>query len=122
MSLIFSEIIIHDQGTEQLSFYESGHPDQADILELLGYNQSFGEAWQASGQDAWISVQHYCFLAGGEREQLGESEHFALIYAYDEAAGPEYGRFIDRDDVAHLEYFTMKKDNSEVEVPHEFTR
>lgn len=116
MSLIFSEIIIHDQGEEQLSFYESGHPDQADVLELLDHDQSFGEAWQASGQNAWISVQHYRFL-GGEREQLGEDEHFALIYAYDNAVDPEYGRFIDRDDVAHLEYFTMKKDGLGTEVP-----
>lgn len=122
MSLLFSEIIIHDQGAQQLSFYESGHPDQADVLELLDYDQPFCEARQASGQNAWISVQHYCFLGGGEREQLGENEHFALIHAYDEATVPGCRRFADRDDVAHLEYFTMKKEGSGTEVLYEFTR
>ena len=106
MSLLFSEITFCRKNGIKTSLYESGHPDEYDVRELLKSENRYASV-RASGLDGLtVQVQHYRFLGGSARDWLAEQEHFALIEAYEEMLS-EWS-FTQRDDVEHLEYYEFQ--------------
>lgn len=103
MSLLFSEITFRQKNGAESSFYESGHPDEYDVRELLKYEDRYSTLRTAGLAGMTVQVQHYRFMGGAARDWLAEQEHFALIAAYEEML-PEWS-FTQRDDVEHLEYY-----------------
>lgn len=111
MSLIFSEITYKDCDGKPLKLWESGHPDEYDLRELLQYEARYAAVKEAVQNGSVLHVRHYRFQVSGA-EWLAERDHFALIDAYDELA-QKYGipGFTGRKDVElQGEYkFRLKK-------------
>ncbi len=107
MSLLFSEITFRGNDGVETAFYESGHPDEYDLRELLKCEDRYASIC-AAGFSGTVQVQHYRYLGGSSRDWLAEQEHIALIEAYNEAS-PET-LFPQRDDVERLEYFEFQID------------
>lgn len=111
MSLIFSEITYKDCDGKQVKLWESGHPDEYDLRELLQYEARYAAVKEAAWNGSIIHIRHYRFQGSGA-EWLAEQDHFSLIDAYDKLArkcgAPEFTR---REDVElQGEYkFRLKK-------------
>ena len=105
MSLLFSEIKFCFPNGEPVCRYESGHPDEHDIRELLTMDERYADVAKRRTSLTAVQVQRYRYLTGG-RDWLAEAEHFALLDAYNELA-QRHGEepFAERDDVEHLDYF-----------------
>ncbi len=103
MSLLFSEITFCQNDGTKTSLYESGHPDEYDVRELLRTEDRYASVRASGLEGLTVQVQHYRFLGGSARDWLAEQEHFALIEAYEEML-PEWS-FTRRDDVEHLEHY-----------------
>nr|WP_325204332.1 hypothetical protein [uncultured Oscillibacter sp.] len=88
--------------------YESGHPDEYDMRELLKTEERYAEVRSFGLNGLSVQVQHYRFLGGSSRDWLAEREHIALIEAYNEMTPGEL--FPERDDVEHLECFVFQID------------
>lgn len=108
MSLLFSEITFHRKNGVETSLYESGHPDEYDVRELLKYEERYASLRTAGLDGVTVQVQHYRFLGGSARDWLAEREHIALMEAYNEMTPGEL--FPERDDVEHLECFVFQID------------
>ena len=106
MSLLFSEVTLRRKGSKDIVLYESGHPDEYDMRELLKYEDRYASLRTAGLAGMTVEVQHYRFLGGSARDWLAEQEHIALMEAYDEAVSHE--PFTQRDDVEHLEYYEFE--------------
>ena len=106
MSLLFSEVTFRRKNGASVTLYESGHPDEYDLRELLKYENRYASLRTAGLTGMTIEVQHYRFLGGSARDWLAEQEHIALMEAYDEAVSHE--PFTQRDDVEHLEYYEFE--------------
>ena len=106
MSLLFSKITLRRQDGKDIILYESGHPDEYDMWELLKYEGRYASLRTVGLNGLTVQVQHYRFLGGSKREWLAEREHIALMEAYDEMA-PDV-LFTQRDDVEHLEYYEFQ--------------
>lgn len=106
MSLLFSEVTFYQKNGTEISLYESGHPDEYDMRELLKYEDRYASLRTAGMAGMTVEIQHYRFLGGSARDWLAEQEHIALMEAYDEAVSHE--PFTQRDDVEHLEYYKFE--------------
>lgn len=106
MSLLFSEITFRRKNGVETSLYESGHPDEFDVRELLKYEGRYSALRPSGLAGVTVQVQHYRFLGGSTRDWLAERDHIALIEAYNEMTPGEL--FPERDDVEHLECFTFQ--------------
>lgn len=108
--LFFSEIDVSaSDGSKEKSFYASGHPDQADVRELLARDPSCAEAAAIAKSGAEIRVRHYTYPHSGNMDSIAEESHFAMIEAYDylaEHAGA-YGPFTWHPDVKRTAAFTI---------------
>lgn len=80
MSLLFSEITVSNVDGKQLMLWESGHPDEYDLRELLQYEARYAAVKEAAQNGAVLRVRYYCFQVSGA-EWLAERNHFALIDA-----------------------------------------
>lgn len=89
MSLLFSEITYKDCDGRQMKLWESGHPDEHDLWELLQYEARYAAVKEAAWNGAVLHVRHYYFRGSGG-EWLAEQDHISLIDAYDELA-QKYG-------------------------------
>lgn len=83
MSLLFSEIKAESVDGKPLKLWESGHPDEYDLRELLQYEARYAAVKEAVQNGSVLHVRHYRFQVNGA-EWLAERDHFALIDAYDE--------------------------------------
>ena len=92
----------------ETSLYESGHPDEYDVRELLKYEERYSFLRTAGLAGVTVHVQHYRFLGGSARDWLAEREHIALIEVYNEMASDTL--FTQCDDVEHLECFVFQID------------
>lgn len=106
MSLVFSEVTLRRKGGTETVLYESGHPDEYDMRELLKSEDRYAAARSPYLNGLTVQVQHYRFLGGGSRDWLAEREHIALIEGYNEMT-PD-ALFTQRDDVEHLEYYEFQ--------------
>lgn len=108
MSLLFSEITYKDRDGRQVKLWESGHPDEHDLRELLKYEARYAEVKEAARNGAVIRVRHYYFRGSGG-EWLAEQDHISLIDAYDELA-EKYGipGFTGRKDVELQEEYKFQ--------------
>lgn len=106
MSLLFSKVTIRWRGGDETSLYESGHPDEYDMRELLKGEANYAGVRSYGLCGLSVQVQHYRFLGGGSRDWLAEREHIALIKAYD-AVSPD-ALFTRRDDVERLESYEFE--------------
>ena len=106
MSLLFSEITFRRKNGAETSLYESGHPDEYDVRELLKYEELYASLRTVGLAGITVHVQHYRFLGGSARDWLAEREHIALMEAYNEIASDTL--FTQRDDVEHLEYYEFQ--------------
>lgn len=88
--------------------YESGHPDEYDMRELLKTEERYAGVRSFGLNGLSVQVQHYRFLGGSSRDWLAEREHIALLEAYNEMTPGEL--FPERDDVEHLECFVFQID------------
>ena len=86
--------------------YESGHPDEYDMRELLKSEDRYTAVRSFGLNGLSVQVKHYRFLGGSSKDWLAEQEHIALIEAYNEMT-PD-ALFPQRDDVEHLECFTFQ--------------
>lgn len=103
MSLLFSEVTFCQKAGEEITFYESGHPDEYDMRELLKSEDRYAAVRSSGLNGLAVQVQHYRFMGGSARDWLAEQEHLALIEAYDEIT-PD-ALFTQRADVEYLEYY-----------------
>lgn len=103
MSLLFSEVTLCLKDGEDIILYESGHPDEYDMRELLKSEGRYAAVRSFGLNGVPVQVQHYRFLGGSARDWMAEQEHIALIEAYDEMTPDEL--FTQRDDVEYLEYY-----------------
>ena len=103
MSLLFSEVLLYRKDGKKIILYESGHPDEYDMRELLKSENRYADVCSVGLNGVSVQVQHYRFLGGSTRDWLAEQEHFALIEAYNEAAHDVL--FTQRDDVESLEQY-----------------
>lgn len=106
MSLLFSEITFRRKDGVETTLYESGHPDEYDVRELLKYEERYSALRTAGLAGMTVQVQHYRYLSGSTKDWLAEREHIALMEAYDKAVPSEV--FIQRDDVEYLECFRFQ--------------
>ena len=106
MSLLFSEVTLRRQDGKDIILYESGHPDEYDMRELLKYEGRYASLRTVGLNGLTVQVQHYRFLGGSKRDWLAEREHIALMEAYDKM--PQNAPFVQRDDVEHLEYYEFQ--------------
>lgn len=106
MSLLFSEITFRRKNGAETSLYESGHPDEYDVRELLKYEERYSSLRTAGLTGVTVRVQHYRFLGGSARDWLAEREHIALMEACNEMASDTL--FTQRDDVEYLEYYEFQ--------------
>lgn len=103
MSLLFSEVTFCRKAGEEITLYESGHPDEYDMRELLKSEDRYAVVRSSGLNGLAVQVQHYRFMGGSARDWLAEQEHLALIEAYDEMTPDEL--FTQRDDVECLEFY-----------------
>ena len=103
MSLLFSEVTLRRKGSKDIVLYESGHPDEYDMRELLKNEDRYAGVRSFGLSGLSVEVQHYRFLGGSSRDWLAEREHIALIEAYN-AITPD-ALFTQRDDVEYLDYY-----------------
>lgn len=103
MSLLFSEVSFHWKAGMNTVLYESGHPDEYDMRELLKSEDRYAGVRSYGLNGLSVEVQHYRFLGGSSRDWLAEREHIALIEAYN-AITPD-ALFTQRDDVECLESY-----------------
>lgn len=106
MSLLFSEITLSWKAGMNMVLYESGHPDEYDMRELLKCEDRYAAARSYGLNGLSVQVQQHRFLGGSARDWLAEQDHIALIEAYDEMT-PD-ALFTQRDDVEYLEYFEFQ--------------
>ena len=106
MSLLFSEITFRRKNGAETSLYESGHPDEYDIRELLKYEERYASLRTAGLSGMTVQVRYYRFVGGSVRDWLAEQDHIALIEACNEMASDTL--FTQRDDVEHLEYYEFQ--------------
>lgn len=106
MSLLFSEITYTDPHGQQITFLESGHPDEYDMRELLGHEPRYARVRKAFLNGGALHVRHYMFRTPKGRDWLAEQDHFALMDAYD-ALARRHGEkpFVRRGDVSLLEEY-----------------
>nr|WP_325212959.1 hypothetical protein [uncultured Oscillibacter sp.] len=103
MSLLFSEVSFHWKAGMNTVLYESGHPDEYDMRELLKNEDRYAGVRSFGLSGLSVEVQHYRFLGGSSRDWLAEREHVALIEAYN-AITPD-ALFTQRDDVEDLDCY-----------------
>ncbi len=106
MSLLFSEITFRWKDGLETSLYESGHPDEYDVRELLKYEERYSALRTAGLSGVTVQVQHCRYMSGAVRDWLAEREHIALMEAYDKAVPSEV--FTQRNDVEYLECFRFQ--------------
>lgn len=106
MSLLFSEVTFRRKHGASVTLYESGHPDEYDLRELLRYEDRYSALRTAGLDGMTVQVQHYRFQGGSKRDWLAEADHIALMEAYNEAVPHEL--FHQRDDVEHLECYEFE--------------
>ncbi len=106
MSLLFSEITLRRKDGKNIVLYESGHPDEHDMRELLRSEDRYAAVRSFGLNGVPVQVQHYRFLGGSTRDWLAEQDHIALIEAYDEMT-PD-ALFTQREDVECLEYYKFQ--------------
>ena len=105
MSLLFSEIRFPDGTGKRKMLREGGHPDQADLWELMETEPRYATCKAAALAGAPICVRHYRYQVKG-RDWLAEREHFALMEAYDALAKRHTARpFVGRGDVKLLDQY-----------------
>lgn len=103
MSLLFSEVTLYRKNGMNMLLYESGHPDEYDMRELLKTEERYAEVRLFGLDGLSVQVEHYRFLGGSSKEWLAEQEHIALIEAYNEMTSDAL--FTQRDDVECLENY-----------------
>lgn len=103
MSLLFSKVTFCRKAGREIALYESGHPDEHDMREVLKSEDRYAAVRPSGLNGLAVQVRHYRFLGGAARDWLAEQEHLALIEAYDEMT-PD-ALFTQRDDVEYLEYY-----------------
>lgn len=111
MSLLFSEITCNGYDGRQMKLWESGHPDEHDLRELLRYEERYAAVKDAARNGIEIRVRHYRFQGTGT-EWLAERDHFSLIDTYDELAR-KYGvpEFTGRKDVKLMSRYQFRLEN-----------
>lgn len=85
MSLLFSTVTIAPQQGASVTIWESGHPDEYDLRELLRYEARYTPFRKMEYHGAVVQVHQYRFSSMG-RDWLAEQDSLALIAAYDELA------------------------------------
>lgn len=112
MSLLFSEITCESRDGSQMRLWESGHPDEHDLRELLQYESRYAAVNEAAWNGSTIRIRHYRY-GGKGKEWLAEQDHFSLFDAYDELA-QKYGvpGFTGRKDVELQEEYKLRLKNA----------
>ena len=87
MKLSFSTVLVAAPGGEVLTYWESGHPDEYDIWELITRDARYRKAAELLEESVEVRVSHYIY----ETESPGpdahaEQSHFDLLDAYNELA------------------------------------
>ena len=87
MKLFFSTVLVAAPGGEVLTYWESGHPDEYDIWELITRDARYRKAAELLEESVEVRVSHYIY----ETESPGpdahaEQSHFDLLDAYNELA------------------------------------
>ena len=100
---MFSEVTLCRKDGMNILLYESGHPDEYDMRELLKTEERYAEVRLFGLDGLSVQVEHYRFLGGSSKEWLAEQEHIALIEAYNEMTSDAL--FTQRDDVECLENY-----------------
>lgn len=109
MKLFFSTICVAAPSGEVLTYWESGHPDEYDIWDLLTRDTRYHEAAKLQGESLEVRVSHYIY----ETESPGpdtraEQSHFDLLDAYIELARRHRrSRFEHREDVCKVRTFRL---------------
>ena len=85
--LFFSTVLVAAPGGEILTYWESGHPDEYDIWELITRDARYRKAAELLEESVEVRVSHYIY----ETESPGpdahaEQSHFDLLDAYNEPA------------------------------------
>lgn len=119
MSLLFSEIKAESVDGKPLKLWESGHPDEYDLRELLQYEARYAAVKEVVQNGSVLHVRHYRFQVNGA-EWLAERDHFALIDAYDELA-QKYGapEFTQRKDVKPQGGYQFRLKNAKTQQEQE---
>ena len=107
MSLLFSTITIAPQQGASVTIWESGHPDEYDLRELLRYEARYTPFRKTEYHGAVVQVHQYRFSSMG-RDWLAEQDSLAMIAAYDELA-LRHGEkpFVQRTDVELLGQYAI---------------
>ena len=103
MKLFFSTVLVAAPGGEVLTYWESGHPDEYDIWELITRDARYRKAAELLEESVEVRVSHYIY----ETESPGpdahaEQSHFDLLDAYNERS-----RFEHREDVSKVRTFSL---------------
>ena len=82
MKLFFSTVLVAAPGGEVLTYWESGHPDEYDIWELITRDARYRKAAELLEESVEVRVSHYIY----ETESPGpdahaEQSHFDLLDA-----------------------------------------
>ena len=109
MKLFFSTVLVAAPGGEVLTYWESGHPDEYDIWELITRDARYRKAAELLEESVEVRVSHYNY----ETESPGpdahaEQSHFDLLDAYNELARRHRrSRFEHREDVSKVRTFSL---------------
>lgn len=109
MKLSFSTVLVAAPGGEVLTYWESGHPDEYDIWELITRDARYRKAAELLEESVEVRVSHYIY----ETESPGpdahaEQSHFDLLDAYNELARRHRrSRFEHREDVSKVRTFSL---------------
>lgn len=106
MSLLFSEVTLYRKDGMNMLLYESGHPDEYDMRELLKNEERYAEVRSFDLNGLSVQVEHCRFLGGTSKDRLAEQDHISLIEAYNEMTSDAL--FTQRDDVECLDNYEFK--------------
>ena len=71
MKLFFSTVLVAAPGGEVLTYWESGHPDEYDIWELITRDARYRKAAELLEESVEVRVSHYIY----ETESPGPDAH-----------------------------------------------
>ena len=97
MKLFFSTVLVAAPGGEVLTYWESGHPDEYDIWELITRDARYRKAAELLEESESPGPDAHA-----------EQSHFDLLDAYNELARRHRrSRFEHREDVSKVRTFSL---------------
>lgn len=110
MKLYFSAIRFPLPHAEVLTCWESGHPDEYDVQELVARSPRYRTVAALLTETAEAAVSHYIYETDSPgADTVAEQSHFDLLDAYNELARQHRSRrFEHREDVCKVRTFKLR--------------